>query len=252
MRKKPNPKSFKVLSVEQVTPNMRNVSLGGAAMSAFPASQDGGYVKLLLSPGSVLSRPLMRTYTIRRQSPEQLDIEFALHGDDGEGGPAVEWAMKVQPGDEILIGGPGPARPFAPNADWYFVIGDMTSLPAIAVNLAQLPEDAKGEVIIEVRSDRDRQQLLHPEGVRLHWIYNSQPGENTDAFEAKVKSIEWPEGRVYAWSATEFDMMRRVRSYLREEKQLSKEQFYISSYWKKGANEDAHKKVKREDATANT
>ncbi|MEM7327471.1 MAG: siderophore-interacting protein [Pseudomonadota bacterium] len=251
MRKKTDPKSFTVLAVEQVTPNMRNVSLGGPALSTFPASQDGGYVKLILSSGRLLSRPLMRTYTIRRQTPERLDIEFALHGANGEGGPAVEWAMKAQPGDEITVGGPGPAKPLEPGADWYFIIGDMTSLPAIAVNLAQLPEDARGDVVVEVRSERDRQPLEHPEGIRLHWVYNSEPGENTDAFERKMRSIEWPDGHVYAWSATEFEMMRRVRSYLRDERKLQKGQFYISSYWKKGANEDAHKKVKREDATAN-
>lgn len=251
MRKKPSPKSFKVLNVDQVTPNMRSVSLGGAALRTFPASQDGGYVKLMLSSRGVFAKALMRTYTIRRQTPEKIDIEFALHGADGEGGPAVEWAMNAKPGDEILLGGPGPAKPLAAGADWYLVVGDMTSLPAIAVNLARLPGDALGDVIIEVRTKEDRQNLVHPAGVHVDWVYNSSPGENVDAFEQKLRSISWRRGRVYAWSATEFDMMRRVRSFLREEKGLQKDQFYISSYWKKGANEDAHKRVKREDATTN-
>lgn len=252
MRKKPNPKSFQVLAVNDVTPNMRNVSVGGPAMKAFPAAQDGGYVKLIFSNGGLLGRPLMRTYTIRRQTEDQLDIEFALHGDGGEGGPAVEWAVNTAPGDEIVLGGPGPAKPLQPGADWYFVVGDMTALPAIAVNLARLPDDAKGEVVIEVRSLEDEQDLFHPEGVRIHWVHNDYPGENTDVFEQKVRSIPWPEGRVYAWSATEFEMMRRVRTYLREDKGIEKGQFYISSYWKKGVNEDTHKKVKREDASANS
>ena len=251
MRKKPNPKSFKVLSVEQVSPNMRNVSLGGEALASFPGGQDGAYVKLILSPGGVLSRALMRTYTIRRQTPEKIDIEFALHGAEGEGGPAVEWAVNTQPGDEILIGGPGPAKPLLPRADWYFVVGEMTSQPAIAVNLEYLPDDANGAVFIEVRSPEDEQDLIHPKGVEIHWVHNSKPGEHSDSFEQKVRAITWPPGRVFAWSATEFDMMRRVRRYLREDKGLEKDQFYISSYWKKGVNEDAHKKVKREDATTN-
>ncbi len=251
LKKRPSPKLLKVLAAEQLTPNMRNVSLGGEALQGFPPSQDGGYVKLMLSPGGLSSRPLMRTYTIRRQTPEQIDIEFALHGSGGEGGPAVEWAMNVKPGDEILVGGPGPARPLAKRADWYFVLGDMTALPAIAVNLEQLPNDARGDVIIEVRSPADEQNLVRPTGVTLHWVHNPYPGENVEQMERKMRSINWPSGRVFAWVAAEFEMMRRARAFLREEKGLGKEQLYISSYWKKGANEDAHKKVKREDATAN-
>ncbi|MEM7407461.1 MAG: siderophore-interacting protein [Pseudomonadota bacterium] len=252
MRKKPSPKVFEVLSVSQVTPNMRNVSIGGPAMDAFPTGQDGGYVKLLLSPGGILSRGLMRTYTIRRQSAERLDIEFALHGAEGEGGPAVEWAMNAKPGDEIALGGPGPAKLLPPDAESYFVVGDMTALPAIAVNLAQLRDDAKGDAVIEVRSEEDRQDLKHPSGVRVHWLYNAHPGENTDLFEEKIRSIPWPQDRVYAWSASEFDMMRKVRAYLRQERGLQRDQLYISSYWKKGMDEESHRNVKREDATAHS
>ena len=248
--KKPSPKSFRVLAVDQVTPNMRNVSLGGGAMQSFPASQEGGYVKLMLTSGGLLTKPLMRTYTIRRQSTEHLDVEFALHGEDGEGGPAVKWAMNVAPGDEIVLGGPGPAKPLVSGADWYFVVGDMTALPAIAVNLATLPDDAKGDVVIEVQSAADEQVLSHPEGIRVHWLHNPHPGQNVDAFEEKVRSIPWRAGAVYAWAASEFEMMRRIRTYLRDEKGLGKDELYISSYWKKGANEDAHKKIKRQDAMA--
>ncbi|MEP1143290.1 MAG: siderophore-interacting protein [Henriciella sp.] len=252
MKKKPNPKSFKVLAVDQVTPNMRNVSLGGPAMQSFPASQEGGYVKLILGSGGLLSKPLMRTYTIRRQSADQVDVEFALHGEGGEGGPAVQWAVNVAPGDEIVLGGPGPAKPLPRGADWYFVVGDMTALPAIAVNLAALPADAKGDVVIEVQSAADEQSLSHPEGVRIHWVHNPHPGQNVDAFEQKVRSIPWRDGVVYAWAASEFEMMRRTRTYLRDEKGLGKDQLYISSYWKKGANEDAHKKMKRQDAMSHS
>lgn len=227
---------------------MRSVTLGGDAMNDFPRAQDGGYVKLMLPPTSILSRPVMRTYTIRRQLEDGLEIEFALHGEGGEGGPAVEWAVNAKRGDEILIGGPGPAKPLILGADWYLVVGDMTALPAIAVNLAQLPGDAVGDVVIEVQSIADQQDLVHPPGINVHWIVNEMPGANPDLIETKVRSIAWRPGKVYAWSATEFDTMRRVRTYLRNERGLTKDELYISSYWKQGANEDLHKKLKSADA----
>lgn len=252
MRQKPTPKEFEVLAVRQVTPNMRNVAIGGVALHDFPTGQDGAYVKLMLPTSSFLGKKNIRTYTIRRQLHDRLDIEFALHGDNGEGGPAVHWAMNVEPGDKISIGGPGPAKPLLPDADWYIVVGDMTALPAIAVNLAALPDDARGDVVIEVQSEADKQLLVRPNGVNIHWVINDRPGENADLMENAVRAIEWPAGRVYAWSATEFETMRRMRTYLRDEKGLSKDELYISSYWKKGANEDAHRQVKRKDAMASS
>ena len=42
--------------------------------------------------------------------------------------------------------------------------------------------------------------------------------------------------------------MKALRSLLRDERGLGPDQLYISSYWKSGLTEDAHKVVKREDA----
>jgi NADPH-dependent ferric siderophore reductase len=44
--------------------------------------------------------------------------------------------------------------------------------------------------------------------------------------------------------------MRELRTYLREERTLVTAELYISSYWKSGASEDAHKVIKRDDAEA--
>lgn len=251
MRKKPEPRTFEVLSTEQVTQNMRRVSIGGDVMADFPTRQDGGYVKLLLPAGDGSSRPLMRTYTIRQQTPQKLDIDFALHGDHGEGGPAVRWARKVRPGDKIRVGGPGPSKPFVPGADWYFAIGDMTALPAISVNLAALSKDAVGHAVIEIQSEADKQELDCPTGIKIHWIVNPHPGPNPDMMEQAVRSVPWHEGQVSAWSATEFEVMRRIRNYIRGERGLGTDQLYISSYWKSGLIEDQHREVKNADAQEN-
>lgn len=246
MNKRPEPKRFEVISTAQLTPNMRRVTLGGPAMAQFPPHQDGGYVKLML-PGPD-EKPLLRTYTIRRQTTDALDIDFALHGDHGSGGPAVSWAQTVKPGETITVGGPGPAKPLAPGADWYLVAGDMTALPAIAVNLEALPANAVGDAVIEIQSEADRQDLPHPEGVTLHWLINPEPGHHPQKFETFVRALPWRKGRVYAWCAAEFETMRRVRAYLRQERGLGPDQLYISSYWKQGLGEDQHRVVKRADA----
>jgi len=250
MSNRPEPRTFDVLSTNMVTPNMRRVSIGGAALAEFPAGQDGGYLKLRIPNVALDGKNFVRTYTIIRQTPDTLDIDFALHGSGGVGGPAVSWAQTVKPGDRISAGGPGPAKLLPAGADWYLLAGDMTALPAIAVNLAALPDDAVGHAIIEVQTENDRQDLRHPAGLDIHWLINPEPGHHPDMFEQAVRSLPWNAGQVYAWCATEFDAMRRTRQYLRGERGLSPQQLYISSYWKQGLVEDDHREVKRTDSVA--
>lgn len=247
MQKRPEPRIFEVLSADSVTPNMRRIAIGGAGLQTFPAGQEGGYVKLRLA-GADPDRPAVRTYTIRYQRPDALDIDFALHGEGGGGGPAASWAQNVRPGETIMVGGPGRAKPLPPGADWYLALGDMTSLPAISVNLAALPDDAVGHAVVEIQTEADRQELKHPAGVAIEWVVNPEPGHHADRFEAAVRAIPWRDGSVYAWSASEFEVMKRLRRYLREERGLGPDQLYISSYWKHGIGEDQHREIKRQDA----
>lgn len=247
---RPPPRRFEVLAAERLTPSMHRVTLGGEGMDGFPAGQQGGYLKFRVEPeGS--EKPIVRTYTIRRQRADALDVDFALHGADGEGaGPATEWALSVEGGETIMVGGPGEAKPLPEGAGWYVVAGDMTALPAIGVNLENLGRDAKGVAVIEIQHDDDRQAIDAPPGVEIHWLVNPHPGAKPELLADHVRSLGWREGRTYAWVACEFSAMRALRSYLREERALGPADLYISSYWKSGLNEDAHKVAKREDFEA--
>lgn len=40
---------------------------------------------------------------------------------------------------------------------------------AISVNLAALPDDARCHAVIEIPHESDRQALVHPENMRLHF-----------------------------------------------------------------------------------
>ncbi|AKH42975.1 NADPH-dependent ferric siderophore reductase [Altererythrobacter atlanticus] len=246
---RPAPREVEVLARRLVTPNMLRLTLGGAGMAGFPEGQDGGYVKLRLPPAPDSEKPQVRTYTIRAQREGEIDVDFALHGvDSGHAGPATRWAAQAQLGDRIEIGGPGPAKPLPAGMDHYLIFGDMTSLPAISVNLENLPRDAKGRAVIEIREEADRQDLDHPEGVAVEWLVNPDPGNEQAVLARAARSLSWPSGSIYAWAASEFLTMQALRSYLREDRDLGRDRLYISSYWKCGLEEDAHKLVKREDA----
>ncbi len=217
-------------------------------MAGFPADCAGGYVKLRLPLPD--GKVAVRTYTIREQRPDALDVDFALHAETatGHAGPATDWAMTVEPGASIEAGGPGPAKPLPQGHDFYLIAGDMASLPAIAVNLAALSADARGLAVIEVMDAADIQQLAKPEGVEVRWLVVPQPGSQPEALANALREAGWPHGEVYAWCASEFTAMQALRTYLREERSLGPDQLYISSYWKSGLTEEDHKRIKREDA----
>ncbi|TDO99722.1 siderophore-interacting protein [Marinomonas balearica] len=243
----PRIREFTVLKKNYVTPNMLRVTLGGHNMNTLPNDHEGGYVKLVFPQGE---GRLMRTYTIRHQSEQEFDIDFVIHKSDEEQatGPACTWALNCQTGDSINIGGPGPKKLVSDDSDWVLVVGDMTALPAISINLENLPESTKGYAIIEVMSDKDIQPLNKPNNVELHWIINAHPGHDSTLLLNKIKSLPWLDGSVAVWAASEFSSMKTLRQFFKNEKEIDRKQMYISSYWKSGISEDEHKIVKSNDA----
>jgi len=239
---RPQPRELVVINTTLVTPHMLRVTLGGENMNTMPENQESGYVKLIFPSES---GRLMRTYTIRKQRADEIDIDFMLHDDSG---PASSWAKNAKAGDRILIGGPGPKKMIEESAQWQLLIGDMTALPAISVNLETLPADAKGYAVIEVVSEADIQTLKHPAGIEIKWVINDQPGSNEQALLEEVKALEWLSDDVSIWAACEFGSIKALRRFFKEEKKVEKSNLYISSYWKQGSNEDQHKAVKRAEA----
>lgn len=234
-----------MLRKECVSPNMLRVTLGGPGLAGFPDDQDGAYIKLRLAePESNGGKPMLRTYTVRhyRSDTGELDIDFVLHDVDG---PAADWARQCKPGDAIRIGGPGPRKTASQSADWYLFAGDMSALPAISANLESLPRNAKGYALLEIIDEGDKQDIDAPASMQISWIVNPHPGHENSVLLDAVRSVELLDGEIYAWVAGEFSQTLAIRKWLREERNVTREQMYASSYWQIGQTEDGHRVSKR-------
>jgi NADPH-dependent ferric siderophore reductase len=248
-------KEVTVISYETVSPNILRLSLQGAGLKDFPEECESGYIKLLFTAqgktniGSIPDgqRPVMRTYTIRRFDPINaiIEVDFVKHiTDDIHCGFAARWAMNARVGDKISISGPGMLKDIDRNADWFFFIADMTALPALSVKLQTLPKNALGYAVIKVASKQDIQALKAPKDINITWLVDDSSLEYT------CKALPWLTGQVAVWCACEFDSMRSLRQYFNNERLVSRDCIYISSYWKQGVSEDGHKVLKRQDAEA--
>jgi len=243
-------RNFEVVETGYVTPNMFRVRFSGPEVTAFPEGFAGGYLKLRVPlEGDTVA---VRTYTIRHQDKDGIDVDFALHGNKDDAGLATRWALDARPGMRLEVGGPGQPKPLPATNGHYIIAGDMTALPAISVNLEALGPDASGDVFLEIQHEDDIQKLAVPPNLRLNWLVNPEPGSNPNLLADAIRGLEWPDELTYAWVATEFEAMRNLRTYLRGERGLTPDRLYISSYWKRGLVEDDHRTVKSADAQAET
>lgn len=252
-KRRRNPKKLTVKSAINLTPNMRRVTLQGEALGYFPPDAEGFYLKLLFEqPGN--DKPIMRTYTVAQQRLEQneIDVDFMLHSGHQvmAHGFAAAWSLHAQPGDEISLFGPGPAKFINLEADSFLLAADMTALPALASNLKRLPADARGQVFIEILSEADKQGLHKPDNIELVWVVNDEPGSEESPLFHAIQEAKWQDGKVAIWAACEFKTMKKIRQYLKVDRGVEKSHLYISSYWKKGDTEEEHKVAKEADEAA--
>lgn len=190
--------------------------------------------------------PVKRTYTVREFDFEtlELSIDFVAHGDSG---PASRWASSAKPGDFLGFAGPSKVKIAAFEADWYLVAADPSAIPLAAATLEAMPRDAKGVAIFEITAEEDRQDIDIPPAFEVHWLVHPDPHKPSPAQEALIRSLPWPTGRVQTCIAGESGVIKSLRGFLANEKQVPRADTYISGYWKIGLIEDEHQIAKRSE-----
>ncbi|GAA1734051.1 hypothetical protein GCM10009809_31730 [Isoptericola hypogeus] len=145
----------------------------------------------------------LRTYTVRavRQDLREVDVDIVLHGDTG---PASRWANGAKPGSPLVLMGPNAAYTGGSHGGLEFnppershallLAGDETAVPAIAAICESLPDDAVGEVFLEVPHAEDRWTLAAPAGVRITWL----PREEREHGEVLVPAVQGAADRLLA------------------------------------------------------
>ena len=229
-----------VNKIFQLSQNMKRITFSGNDLKDFPQDEVGGYVKFLFT-----EKNLVRPYSIRafRKESLQMDIDFSNHF--GDQGYATKWANNAKVGDYIYISGPGPKQNLNFEYDWFLFAGDMTALPSISVHLENLPKKTRGIVLVEVLSKNDLIELKKPKNIKIKWLVKSKQDHN--AFFDTVSNIKWMDGKPFIWIACEYSKIVKFRNFFLLERKVNKKDMYISSYWKKGLNQEQHKLLKKKN-----
>jgi NADPH-dependent ferric siderophore reductase len=258
----PNQRVLEVIRVEWLTPGMVRIIAGGDGFDAFPDTEfTDKYVKIsfakaelgLTPPYDVAALreqlapedlPVTRTYTVRwvDEAASELAIDFVVHGDEGLAGP---WAASAQPGDALVLSGPGGGYAPDQDADWHLFAGDESAVPAIASALESLPSTARGHAYLSIRDGADRQELLAPADVRLHWLVDPDASSRPELLADAIAAGEWADGLVQVFAHGERESMKALRRLLAAH-EVPRERLSLSGYWAHGRTEDRFQAEKRE------
>ncbi|MGN2431674.1 siderophore-interacting protein [Pseudomonas syringae] len=239
-------RKLEVLRVTDLTPLMRRITLHGPELAGFISLGTDDHVKLFfpqtpeqqaaledltVNSDKDAPRPPMRDYTPRRydEASGELDIDFVLHGE----GPAATWAAQAQPGQFLHIAGPRGSMVVPDMFDSYLLIGDETAIPSIARRLEALPANRAALVVVEVATEQEQQTFQSAAQVDVIWIVRDEQN-----LVDVVRRLEMPEGKLYAWVATESGLSRKLRRVLLDEFGLEEDFVKAAGYWKLGDSED--------------
>lgn len=160
-----------VMRVCRTSARMQRITLGGVQMAAFLQADGvevpGAWVKIFLPSGEG------RAYTIRSidHDAATLDLEFVLHGDHNDSGPASAWASQAEVGELVSISSPRDGGfQLPPAASKIALMGDATALPAMQAIAEALPAHVTVSMYAEVASVDDRQAIRSAAILAVTWL----------------------------------------------------------------------------------
>ena len=235
-----------VVAASLRTPRLRRVTVAGPELVGLEPPPPAASVRLLLPHHDELvlpdwngneflhadgTRPHLRTLTPLRIDRDrgEVDVDIVLHGS----GPMAAWAAEAAEGDEVAISGTGKGYEIDPAARAFLLAGDESALPAIGTILEALPEEAEGQVHVELGDASAELELPRPIGVDVSWHvlpHGSAPGE---ALVRAVIGTPVAAGTL-VWVAGEAASVQRIRRHLFDDLGLERRQCAVRGYWKHG------------------
>ncbi|MGY5047203.1 siderophore-interacting protein [Streptomyces sp. 900105755] len=191
-------------------------------------------------------RAVMRSYTLRelRRDPDQIDIDFVLHGVEPgaatPAGPASRWASRAVAGDRVVLLGPAVADNrairFRPPGDTDLVLvwGDETAVPAATAILGSLPAGTRVRAWLEVPCAGDVQDVVTAADAEITWLV----GGGRDAV-AEIRAAQLPShAHPYVWIAGESERVKELRRHLVGERGIDRRRVTFVGYWRQGLTEE--------------
>ncbi|MGB4778792.1 siderophore-interacting protein, partial [Microbacterium sp.] len=158
-----------------LTPSYVRVRLEGADLHGFDSPGSDDHIRIFFPdtpPASVeeLRAAPSREYTPLAWDADEgwLDLEFAIHGDNGVAAP---WAATAELGAIAGIGGPRGSMLVTGRPDGWLLAGDETAVPAMRRFAHLMDAEATGRIFVEVADEDHELPIAAPAGILVEQVH---------------------------------------------------------------------------------
>ncbi|WP_164232794.1 siderophore-interacting protein [Microbacterium hydrocarbonoxydans] len=223
-------------SREWLAPDYVRVRLSGSGLAGFDSLGCDDHMRLFFPTGPVDSPEELRAAPNREYTPlawgeDWLDVEFAVHGDEGVAAP---WAANAPLGSPVGVGGPRGSAVITGAPDSWFLAGDETAIPAIRRFAALIPEGAPARIAIETSEAAGEVAIDAPVGIE--WLHRGDAPAGS-ALIGFLGGLADPVGDdPFVFIAAEQSIVKPGRALL-ERWGVDTAHAVVKGYWKRGEAE---------------
>ena len=220
-------------SREWRAPGYVRIRVQGEQLRGFTSLGSDDHMRLFFPEGVPASVDEMREGPSREYTPlawgeDWLDIEFAIHGDEGIAAP---WAATAPLGSTIGVGGPRGSMVIEGTPGGWLLVGDETAIPAIT-RFAALAGDAPTIIAVEVPSATHEV----PMDAEVQWLHRGDAPAGS-AIETFLAGLGDPVAAdPFCFIAAEQSVVKPGRALLARWG-VSPERAVVKGYWKRGEAE---------------
>ncbi|GAA3642316.1 siderophore-interacting protein [Microbacterium awajiense] len=234
-------RAVRLAAREWLTPSYVRVRLEGDDLRGFDSPGSDDHIRVFFPDGAPSSVEELRAAPSREYTPlawgdDWLELEFAIHGDQGVAAP---WAATASLGAAAGIGGPRGAKVLTGRPDAWLLAGDETAVPAIRRYVALMDADAVGHVLIEVPDAAHALPVDAPSGVVVEQVLRGDAPAGS-ALTARLEALgvdERPAGAVFGFVAAEQAIVKPGRALLLDRWSLPADEVTVKGYWKRDETE---------------
>lgn len=221
---------------EWLAPDFVRVRLTGDDLAGFDSLGSDDHMRLFFPDGPVGSVDELRASPSREYTPlawgaDWLDVEFAVHGDQGVAAP---WAATAPLGSTIGVGGPRGSAVLDGVPGSWLLVGDETAIPAIRRFAALIPAGSPARIVIETVSPGREVDIDAP--VDVEWLHRG----DAPAGSALISFVEGLTDAVgedpFVFIAAEQSIVKPGRALL-ERWGVDTAKAVVKGYWKRGEAE---------------